>query len=214
MSALGHKRTWRCQISMLYPQKSGHSRGPRRVGARYKLRKVVCTEQSPPFRRVNLFTAGHWHPPSPPPQLVACTYGLPLRIMRQPFSFKPQSDQCRNAALSIMPKSPKELVERRVQQKQEGAKQLSPITKQRAGNSSAYRQATRLAMVLRLSKNVSEVEVRPRHPIIVSSFSRKSRSSYPYKLSKPVFGLRPDYNLKVSRQLSRCPQPWIGLHLT
>jgi len=42
-------------------------------------------------------------------------------------------------------------------------------------------------------------------PITASSFSssRKSRSSYPYKLSKPVFGPRPDYNLKVSWQLSR-----------
>ena len=51
-------------------------------------------------------------------------------------------------------------------------------------------------------------------PLIVFSFSRKSRSSYPYKLSKPVFGLHHDYNLKVSRQLSRCPEPWIGLHRT
>ena len=196
------------------PPKSGHSRGPRRVGARYKLRKVVCTEQSPPFRRVNLFTAGHWHPPSPPPQLVASTYGLPLRIMRQPFSFKPQSDQCRNAALSIMPRSPKELVERRVQQKQEGAKALTDYqTKE---------QATRLLTAkLRAwrwcfadPRTCPRSKCGPRHPIIVSSFSRKSRSSYPYKLSKPVFGLRPDYNPKVSRKLSRCPQRWIGLHLT
>src|SRR3974390_2882088 len=50
--------------------------------------------------------------------------------------------------------------------------------------------------------------------IVSSSFSRKSRSSYPYKLSKPVFGPRPDYKLRVSRQLSRRPQPWIGLRLT
>src|SRR5947207_10202844 len=50
--------------------------------------------------------------------------------------------------------------------------------------------------------------------IIVSFSSRKSRSSYPYRLAKPVFGPRPDHNLRVSRQLSRRPPPWTGSHLT
>jgi predicted ATPase len=38
-------------------------------------------------------------------------------------------------------------------------------------------------------------------PITASSFSfsRKSRSSYPYKLSKPVFGPRPDYNEMITK---------------
>ena len=71
-----------------------HWRGPRSVGARDKLRKVVCMGQSPPFRRVNLFVVGHWHPP--PPELVASTFRLPLRIIRQPFSFKPQLDHVRS----------------------------------------------------------------------------------------------------------------------
>jgi hypothetical protein len=46
-------------------------------------------------------------------------------------------------------------------------------------------------------------------PITASSFflSRKLRSSYPYKLSKPVFGPRPDYNLWVTWQFSPHPQP-------
>src|SRR5260370_36253414 len=52
------------------------------------------------------------------------------------------------------------------------------------------------------------------HPITASSFSfsRKSRSSYPYMLSKPVFGPRLDCNLRVSWQLSHRSQPSIGLH--
>jgi len=69
------------QLTMCRPPQAGrtarvlcqnHWRGPRSVGARYKLRKVVCMEQSPPFRRINLFTVGHWHPP--PPELVASTF--------------------------------------------------------------------------------------------------------------------------------------------
>jgi hypothetical protein len=55
-------------------------------------------------------------------------------------------------------------------------------------------------------------------PIIASSFSfsRKSRSSYPYMLSKPVFGPRPDYNLswQLSHALSlRSVCIWRGLVL-
>jgi hypothetical protein len=45
-------------------------------------------------------------------------------------------------------------------------------------------------------------------------FSRKSRSSYPYKLSKPVFGPRPDYNLRVSRQISRVDALKTETHLS
>ena len=53
-------------------------------------------------------------------------------------------------------------------------------------------------------------------PITASSFSfsRKSRSSYPYKLSKPVFGPRPDYNLRVSRQISRVDALKTETHLS
>jgi len=72
------------QLTMCRPPQAGrtarvlcqnHWRGPRSVGARYKLRKVVCMEQSPSFRRINLFAVGHWHPPRPPswwPARIGC----------------------------------------------------------------------------------------------------------------------------------------------
>src|SRR5437870_2179996 len=51
-----------------------------------------------------------------------------------------------------------------------------------------------------------------KHCRIIASFSsRKSRSSYPYKLEKPVSGPRPC--CKVRRQQSCCPPPWLCLPL-
>src|SRR5256885_3014152 len=51
-----------------------------------------------------------------------------------------------------------------------------------------------------------------KHCRIIASFSsRKSRSSYPYKLEKPVSGPRPC--CKVRRQQSCCPPPWVCLLL-
>jgi len=88
------------QLTMCRPPQAGrtarvlchnHWRGPRSVGARYKLRKVVCMEQSPPFRRVNLFAVGHWHPPRPPSWWPAM--GCRSVSYGSLFSFKPQSDQ-------------------------------------------------------------------------------------------------------------------------
>jgi len=68
-----------------------HWRGPRRVGARYKLRKKWSVRNS--HRHFGGLTFSQPATGTPiTPQLVASTYGLPLRIMRQPFSFKPQSD--------------------------------------------------------------------------------------------------------------------------
>ena len=76
LHALVTERSDLSQLTMCRPPQAGrtarvlcqnHWRGPRSVGARYKLRKVVCMEQSPPFRRVNLFTAGYWHPITPAP---------------------------------------------------------------------------------------------------------------------------------------------------
>jgi hypothetical protein len=49
---------------------------------------------------------------------------------------------------------------------------------------------------------------------ITASSSHKSRSSYPYKLSKPVFGPRPDYNLRMSWQLSRVDALKAKTHLS
>src|SRR5258706_3372476 len=46
--------------------------------------------------------------------------------------------------------------------------------------------------------------------IIAFFSSRKSRSSYPYRLWKPVSVPRPYYS---RRHLYRRPQPWMGPHL-
>jgi hypothetical protein len=45
-------------------------------------------------------------------------------------------------------------------------------------------------------------------PIVVSFSSRKSRSSYSYKLSKPAFGLRPDYNKPRASLTDRFLSQW------
>jgi hypothetical protein len=49
---------------------------------------------------------------------------------------------------------------------------------------------------------------------ITASSSHKSRSSYPYKLSKPVFWPSPDYNLRMSWQLSRVDALKTETHLS
>jgi hypothetical protein len=58
---------------------------------------------------------------------------------------------------------------------------------------------------------------RLRHPsitrIIAFSSSRKSRSSFPYRLELPVFDPRPYHGRRTSRLLSRHSQPWEELYL-
>ena len=48
--------------------------------------------------------------------------------------------------------------------------------------------------------------------IIASFSSRKSGSSYPYRLWTPASGPRPYDSRTMSRHLSRHPQPWMRLH--
>jgi len=48
--------------------------------------------------------------------------------------------------------------------------------------------------------------------VIAFFSSRKSGSSFPYRLSTPVSAPRLCYSLKISRCLSRRPQPWTELH--